>query len=189
MIPSIQGLIIANINLLFENFVHIAYGCFWCYSERLGWASVFSDFFFSLNSNITWVHYAGDKNHCSYIVHHCSSIVHTLKNIKNRSYSTIHTFKNYFATVFSVFSFSNNKFNPNGPIILFFFSWTIQFIKASGNSSKVLAVKILFKKRKILIEILSSKTPWYIIKTKQKDKCKHILPNLTFQSSLYIAMF
>ena len=43
--------------------------------------------------------------------------VHALKNIKNGSHSTIHTFKNYFATVLSVFSFSNNKFNPNGPII------------------------------------------------------------------------
>ena len=29
--------------------------------------------------------------------------------IKNGSYSTIHTFKNYFATVFSVFSFEQNK--------------------------------------------------------------------------------
>ena len=39
--------------------------------------------------------------------------------IKNGSHDTIHTFKNYFATVFSVsvFSFSNNKLNPNGPII------------------------------------------------------------------------
>ena len=33
------------------------------------------------------------------------SIVHVLKNIKNGSHGTIHTFKNYFATVFSVFSF------------------------------------------------------------------------------------
>ena len=32
-------------------------------------------------------------------------IVYTLKNIKNRSHDTIYTFKNYFATVFSVFSF------------------------------------------------------------------------------------
>ena len=38
--------------------------------------------------------------------------------IKNESHDTIHTFKNYFATVFlvSVFSFSKNKLNPNGPI-------------------------------------------------------------------------
>ena len=35
--------------------------------------------------------------------------------IKNESHDTIHTFKNYFVTVFLVFSFSNNKFNPNGP--------------------------------------------------------------------------
>ena len=31
-----------------------------------------------------------------------------LKNIKNRSHDTIHTFKNYFTTIFSVFSFNNN---------------------------------------------------------------------------------
>ena len=38
--------------------------------------------------------------------------------IKNGSHSTIHTFKNYFATVFSVFSFQfqQNKFYPNRPI-------------------------------------------------------------------------
>ena len=35
---------------------------------------------------------------------HCSSTVHVFKNIKNGSHDTIHTFKNYFATVFSVFS-------------------------------------------------------------------------------------
>ena len=44
------------------------------------------------------------------------STVHVIKNIKNGSHGTIHTFKNYFATIFSVFNFSNNKFNPNGPI-------------------------------------------------------------------------
>ena len=37
------------------------------------------------------------------------------KNIKNRSHDTIYIFKNYFVTVFSVFSFSNNKFNLNRP--------------------------------------------------------------------------
>ena len=36
---------------------------------------------------------------------HCADTVHTLKNIKNGSYGTIYTFKNYFAIVFSVFSF------------------------------------------------------------------------------------
>ena len=42
--------------------------------------------------------------------------------IKNGSHCTIHTFKNYFATVFSVsiFSFSKNKLNPNEPLITCF---------------------------------------------------------------------
>ena len=35
------------------------------------------------------------------------------------SHDIIHTFKNYFATVFSVFSFRNNNFNPNGPKVMF----------------------------------------------------------------------
>ena len=36
--------------------------------------------------------------------------------IKNGSHDTIHTFKNYFTTMFSVliFNFSKNKINPNG---------------------------------------------------------------------------
>ena len=46
--------------------------------------------------------------------YHCSRTVHALKNIKNGSHSTIHAFKNYFA-ILSVFSFSNNRLNPNGP--------------------------------------------------------------------------
>ena len=36
---------------------------------------------------------------------HCAYTVHVLKNIKNGSHNTIYTFKYYFATVFSVFSF------------------------------------------------------------------------------------
>ena len=65
------------------------------------WIHVFSSrlrvcvcvFFFlvRMNSNITWIHCAGDKVHCSRVVH--------------GSHSTIHTFKNYIVTVFSVFSF------------------------------------------------------------------------------------
>ena len=53
--------------------------------------------------------------HCFVTVHYCSSTIYTLKNIKNGSHDTFHTFKNYFVTVFSVFSFSNNKLNPNEP--------------------------------------------------------------------------
>ena len=60
---------------------------------------------------------------------HCSSTIYALfmgptttlfrKKIKNWSHDTIHTFKNYFVTIFSVFSFSKNKFNPNGPLDYF----------------------------------------------------------------------
>ena len=49
---------------------------------------------------------------------HCSSTVHAFKNIKNGSHGTIYTFKNYFATVFSVFSFSKNKLYSNGPLVV-----------------------------------------------------------------------
>ena len=60
-----------------------------------------------------------------FTVHNYSSTVHVLfmgptatlfrKKIKNRSHGTIYTYKNYFTTVFSVFSFSKNKFNSNWP--------------------------------------------------------------------------
>ena len=54
-------------------------------------------------------------------VHALFSTVHVLKNIKNGSHDTIYTFKNYFATVFSVFSFqfsatiSSIQTDPLGP--------------------------------------------------------------------------
>ena len=50
--------------------------------------------------------------HCSGTAH--GTHIHFIQN-KNGSHGTIHTFKNYFVTVFLVFSFSNNKFNPNEP--------------------------------------------------------------------------
>ena len=37
--------------------------------------------------------------------HALLTTVHALKNIKNGSHDTIHTFKNYFTTVLSVFNF------------------------------------------------------------------------------------
>ena len=45
--------------------------------------------------------------------------------IKNGSHGTIHTFKNYFATVFSVFSFQfqQNKFYPNTPLVV---NWRVK---------------------------------------------------------------
>ena len=79
-------------------------------------------FFFFFSSRVSA--FLGDKNHCLRIVHHCSCILQCIvygtynpfiqkKNIKNGSYSTIHTFTNYFATVFSIFIFSKNKLYQN----------------------------------------------------------------------------
>ena len=47
--------------------------------------------------------------------------------IKNGSHNTIYTFKNYFATVFSVsvFSFSKNKLNPNTPYVNFYINYKL----------------------------------------------------------------
>ena len=54
--------------------------------------------------------------------------------IKNGSYGTIYTFKNYFTIVFSVFSFQQNKQYPNG-------SW-VQ-IRTNNNLYIRFVVKIL----------------------------------------------
>ena len=43
--------------------------------------------------------------HCNNIIHETHSHFIKKKNIKKGSHGTIHTFKNYFATVFSIFSF------------------------------------------------------------------------------------
>ena len=83
------------------------------------YVAFFHFFFFPLTSCVCFR--PGNNYHCSstiaVLIMYCSSTVHVFKNIKNGSHDTIHTFKNYFATVFSVFSFSNNKFNPNGPLM------------------------------------------------------------------------
>ena len=80
--------------------------------------------FFSLyvNSNLTWFTVQETKITVYILFITVHSTVYELKNIKNGSHGTIHTFKNYFTTVllifsfqFLVFSFSNNEFNPNKP--------------------------------------------------------------------------
>ena len=88
--------------------------CIWIQLNPASMFYVFFFFFLCVNSNLTWVHYVGGQK--SRTIYHYSSTVHALKNIKNESYGIIYTFKNYFAIVLLVFSFSNNKFNPNGPI-------------------------------------------------------------------------
>ena len=96
------------------------YVCVWELSLRF----MFPPFFFPLrvNSNLTWFPVQGTKITVYILFITVHNIVHVLKNIKNGSQCTIHTFKNYLATMFSVFSFSNNKFNPNEPYVCFFLS-------------------------------------------------------------------
>ena len=61
--------------------------------------------------------------------------------IKNWFHGTIHTFKNYFATVFlvSIFSFSKNKFNPNGSNITSILFWLGTF-KIFNSRSKCVCI-------------------------------------------------
>ena len=81
--------------------------------------SAFSFFFFlfffhsrvSGRQNLLFTTVAALFTHCSWDHSHFIQ----KKNVKNGSHGTIHTFKNYFTTVYSVFSSSKNKFNPNGP--------------------------------------------------------------------------
>ena len=104
-------------------------------SERLN-ASLDSVSVFSFQrfSFLLFFHaFQGNKIYCSQLQHHCLCTVAALfmhclwdpqllyseKKIKNWSHDTIHTFKNYFVTIFSVFSFSKNKFNTNGPLDYF----------------------------------------------------------------------
>ena len=80
------------------------------------WAAFFSSFFFFFGSAAIV-----DFVNCEQCIRALFTVPQiTLFShffIKNRSHSTIYTFKNYFATVFSVsvFNFSKNKLNPNTP--------------------------------------------------------------------------
>ena len=70
--------------------------------------------------------------------------------IKNGSHGTIHTFKNYFATVFlvSVFSFSKNKLNSNRPYIYCLsntnYIFTISICKIFVVNFVILSMNLLF---------------------------------------------
>ena len=70
----------------------------------------FLDFFFPSVSIVTSHEFIvqGTKNTVHALFMHYSRIVHGF-------YDTIHTFKNYFATVFSIFNFNKNKLYLNGP--------------------------------------------------------------------------
>ena len=84
-----------------SNCIHRMYKvCVWAPRPRFS-VHVFYFFFFFCPHLLT----LGDNIYCYEQCIHCSHIVHVLKNIKNGSHDIIYTFKNYFATVFSVFSF------------------------------------------------------------------------------------
>ena len=63
--------------------------------------SFFSFYFFFLWARFT---ISRDIEYCSCTVHRTHNYFIQKKNIKNRFHDTIHTFKNYFTTVFSIFS-------------------------------------------------------------------------------------
>ena len=77
---------------------------------------MFLNFFFYMWTITSHEFTVQEKKHCLCTIHtmfmYCLYTVH-------ESHDTIHIFKNYFATVFSVFNFSKNKLYPNGPIIIF----------------------------------------------------------------------
>ena len=62
-------------------------------------------FFQRMNSKFTVQRQKLLFMHCSNTVHILYQYCSRIKNIKNGSHGTFYTFKNYFATVFSVFSF------------------------------------------------------------------------------------
>ena len=78
-------------------------------------SSFFFFFFFhsriSGRQNLPFTTVVALFTHCSWDHNHFIQ----KKNVKNGSHDTIHIFKNYFSTVFSVFSSSKNKFNSNRP--------------------------------------------------------------------------
>ena len=115
---------------------------------------LFFFFFARVNSNLTWVHCSRTVWYCLCTIQHCSCTVHVLKNIKNGSHDTIYTIKNYFATVFSVFS--NNKLNPNGPFVSF-----LIFKDKPRASFLYLYITVLFRLG-ILMLMLPTHIPFYL---------------------------
>ena len=97
----------------------------WAYCSSTFWVSQFFYFilFFlaRMNSNRI-VHAHGfyvQESKCTFHALFTSDLwdpqpLYFEKKVKNGSHSTIHTFKNYFATIFFVFSFQQIKLYPNG---------------------------------------------------------------------------
>ena len=108
---------VRNIQLLFMNS-----SCLSPWNASTSTVLRFHPFFFL--SRKVWLFYLciihalqifSDRVHCSALFMHCSALfthcswdpqaLYSENNIKNESHNTIHTFKIYFTTVFSVFNF------------------------------------------------------------------------------------
>ena len=110
--------------------------------QRLRFGSeAFQLFFFFSSTRVS----AGDKSYYS----HCAVTTHALFShffIKNGSYGTIHTFKNYFAIVFLIFS--KNKLYPNGPLFFFFL-----FFYKQNFLSSLEPIPLIFVKFKSILNL------------------------------------
>ena len=95
--------------------------------------------------------------------------------IKIESHNTIYTFKNYFVTVFSVlvFSFNNNKFNPNEPIrhlhAQFFCKCHLKSLASHGRWEDCRLVKLKKKPSKKKQKNTVNNTAYMIDKLKVKE--------------------
>ena len=86
--------------------------------------TILSSSFFSKRMNSNWIVHAHgffvQETKCTFqaLFTHCiwdPQPFYLENNIKNGSHGTFHTFKNYFPTIFSVFSFQQIKMYPNKP--------------------------------------------------------------------------
>ena len=112
------------------------------------WVSCFHFFFFNvyehqLHHSYTWIHYAGDKVHSSQDL---QPLYSKKIYIKNGSHGTIQTFKKYFVTVFSIFSFLQNKLYPKGPYTFWKSNHWLQVFYILNTYDKFCDNRILFTK-------------------------------------------
>ena len=98
----------------------------------------FSLFIFIFLENVNWHFFVFPMGsvHCS---RNSQTFFFNKTFIKNKSYGTIHTFKNYFTTIFSVFNFQQNKWYLKTPLIPPTKAWSVfkwNHIKHQQNPPK-----------------------------------------------------
>ena len=112
---------------------------------------LFFFFFVRVNSNLTWVHCSCTVQHCLYTVQHCLCTVYVLKKLKMGPTILFTHLKIILRQCFQFSVFSNNKLNPNRPIV------------TKKNYNKFLLRTIIIIK--------------FHIQIKKKEKKNHILLN------------